>query len=74
MILSGTLDDGAAGLVAVKARGGVAVVQSPDDALFSDMPRSALEAVAVDHCLPLSEIAPLLVDLAHSPVPDDGTG
>lgn len=58
VILTGTLDDGAAGLWAVKQCGGVAVVQS--DAAFDDMPRSAVESVAVDHHVPLDEIAPLL--------------
>jgi two-component system chemotaxis response regulator CheB len=58
VILSGTLDDGTAGLWAVKHCGGVCVVQS--DAAFEDMPRSARENVAIDHDVPLVEIAPLL--------------
>src|SRR6266852_1579977 len=75
VILSGALDDGTAGLVAVKQRGGVAVVQDPDEALCADMPRSALSNVKVDHCLPTAQIAALLDKLAHeevelhSPVP-----
>jgi two-component system chemotaxis response regulator CheB len=68
VILTGTLDDGTAGLQAIKQRGGLAIVQDPQDALYSGMPRSALENVAVDHCLPLAEIAPLLTRLAHEPV------
>ncbi|HYR19815.1 MAG TPA: chemotaxis protein CheB [Myxococcales bacterium] len=75
VILSGALDDGTAGLVAVKQRGGVSVVQDPDEALCADMPRSALSNVKVDHCLPTAQIAALLDKLAHeevevhSPVP-----
>lgn len=70
-VLSGTLDDGTAGLLAIKARGGVAVAQDPTDALFSGMPASAIENVAVDHVVPLSEIAPLLVQLAHLRVKEE---
>jgi two-component system chemotaxis response regulator CheB len=63
VILSGALDDGAAGLAAIKARGGVAVVQSPGDASVPDMPRHALEYVAVDYALPAEEIPGLLTRL-----------
>jgi len=68
VILSGALDDGASGLRAIKERGGLAVVQDPLDALFPDMPQNALAAVAVDHVLPMAEIAPLLDRLAREPV------
>jgi two-component system, chemotaxis family, protein-glutamate methylesterase/glutaminase len=50
----------------------VAVVQDPDDALFSGMPESALEHVGADHCLPLDEIAPLLARLAREPTEKEG--
>jgi two-component system, chemotaxis family, protein-glutamate methylesterase/glutaminase len=68
VILSGALDDGTAGLLAVKTRGGVAVVQSPDEALFSGMPTSALHHVNVDHCVPLAEIPRLLNKLSREEV------
>ena len=55
VVLTGTLDDGTAGLQAIKMRGGLALVQDPEEALFASMPRSAIENVAVDHVLPLAE-------------------
>ncbi len=67
VILSGTLDDGAAGLLAIKRCGGLAVVQDPEDALYPDMPRSAMEIVDVDASIALGDLPPLLARLAHEP-------
>jgi two-component system, chemotaxis family, protein-glutamate methylesterase/glutaminase len=72
VILTGGLDDGTSGLWAVKQLGGTAVVQDPADALIPSMPLSALEHVAVDHCLPLAEIAPLLVRLTAEQGAEEG--
>lgn len=68
IVLSGALDDGTAGLAAVKQLGGVAVVQDPDEALYSGMPQSAIENVCVDYVLPVSDIASLLAQLVYQPV------
>lgn len=68
VVLSGALDDGAAGLAAVKKGGGLAIVQDPADAAVPDMPMHALEAANVDHCLPLAGIAPLLLRLVKTMV------
>jgi two-component system chemotaxis response regulator CheB len=67
MVLTGTLDDGTAGLLAVKRCGGTAVVQDPKDAEWPDMPRHAMQKVAVDHCLPLTRLAGLVTRLALEP-------
>ncbi|MEO8183385.1 MAG: chemotaxis protein CheB [Deltaproteobacteria bacterium] len=67
VILTGNLDDGTAGLSAVKGRGGTTVVQHPEDALYPSMPSSALEHVGGDFVLPVSEIAPLLARLVREP-------
>jgi two-component system chemotaxis response regulator CheB len=60
VILTGTMDDGTAGLQAIKACAGLAVVQDPDDALEPGMPRSALEHVQIDHCGPVDGMAAAL--------------
>lgn len=65
VILTGALDDGAAGLYAVKERGGKAVVQDPFEALYPSMPIQAMKAVAVDHCVPIAELGSLLVRLTN---------
>lgn len=67
IVLSGMLDDGTAGLLAIKRRGGLAIVQRPSEALYPSMPQSALNHVQVDYCLSLAEIGPLLVSLAREP-------
>jgi len=69
VMLSGVLDDGTAGLLAIKGRGGVAIVQDPEEATHPGMPLSAIENVDVDHVLPVAEIASLLTELAASPIP-----
>ncbi|KYG09884.1 hypothetical protein BE21_01300 [Sorangium cellulosum] len=65
VVLSGARDCGTAGLLEIKRAGGVAVVQDPKDALFPDMPQSALDNVPVDHCVPLARLPPLLLDLVN---------
>jgi two-component system, chemotaxis family, protein-glutamate methylesterase/glutaminase len=72
VVLSGALDDGTAGLRAIKQRGDVAVVQDPDEALIPGMPKSALRYVDVDHRLPVDRIAQLLSRLAREPAIEKG--
>jgi two-component system chemotaxis response regulator CheB len=69
VILSGTLDDGTAGLLAIKQCGGIAVVQEPSDALYPGMPQSAIEHVEVDHVVPVAAMGALLQRLVHDGSP-----
>ena len=63
VILSGALDDGVAGSLAIKARGGTIVVQDPSDAQTPDMPANVLRKIQNDYCLPVVKIPPLLTQL-----------
>jgi two-component system, chemotaxis family, protein-glutamate methylesterase/glutaminase len=67
VVLSGNLNDGTAGLLRIKQRGGLAMVQDPETALYQGMPRSAIEHVAIDHVLPVQEISTLVAQLASRP-------
>lgn len=66
VILTGNLDDGSAGLADIKSRGGLAIVQDPDQAMAPSMPSSAIESTDIDFILPAEEIGPKLVELVGS--------
>ncbi len=61
VVLSGSNEDGARGLAAVRRCGGIAVVQDPATAESSAMPNAAIAAAKPDEILPLEGIAPFLV-------------
>ena len=67
VVLTGTLSDGAEGLRLIKAHGGATVVQDPDDALFDDMPRNAIDQVEPDRIAPLDELGGVLCELVGVP-------
>lgn len=69
VILTGNLDDGTVGLQAIKAYGGTAIVQDPQEAEAPSMPASAIEHVDVDFCLTLDDIAATLVRLVDTALP-----
>jgi two-component system chemotaxis response regulator CheB len=69
VVLSGSRDDGAAGLTAIVERGGQAVVQDPEEALHRSMPVSALEHVATAHVVPAAKIGALLGELVGDGAP-----
>jgi two-component system chemotaxis response regulator CheB len=61
VIVSGQLDDGSAGLRAVRALGGYAIVQDPQEAIAGQMPASAIRYAGADLVLPAADIGPQLV-------------
>jgi two-component system, chemotaxis family, protein-glutamate methylesterase/glutaminase len=64
VVLSGNLDDGAAGLASIKNRAGLAIVQHPEDSVAPSMPVSAIESTSIDFILPAEQIGPKLIELA----------
>jgi two-component system CheB/CheR fusion protein len=77
VILTGAGSDGALGLRHVKARGGLTIVQQPDEAEFDGMPRSAIATGMVDVVAPLRDIPGHLVRFCATPsdadLTDEGT-
>jgi two-component system chemotaxis response regulator CheB len=66
VVLTGANADGADGLVAVKRAGGIAIVQDPATAASPAMPEAAVASGAAEKVLPLSRIAPFLVELCRN--------
>lgn len=65
VLLSGMLNDGASGLADLKRCGGVTVIQSPLDAIESEMPQTALLASDIDYRAPAKDMADLLSRLVR---------
>jgi two-component system chemotaxis response regulator CheB len=63
VLLTGANRDGAYGLAQVKRRGGLTIVQDPDEAQVATMPQAALDIHRPDHILPIRGIGRLLVEL-----------
>jgi two-component system, chemotaxis family, protein-glutamate methylesterase/glutaminase len=76
VVLSGTRDDGSAGLAVIKAGGGATIVQDPDDATYSGMPASAIASVRVDAIVPAALVGGTIAAMVNgeSPPPPVGVG
>jgi two-component system, chemotaxis family, protein-glutamate methylesterase/glutaminase len=71
VVLSGALDDGTAGIVAIRGRGGVGVVQRPKEAMYPSMPQHALEVGGAEHAVPVADIGAVLADLVAEEIDAD---
>lgn len=69
LLMSGGGDDGVSGLRAIHQRGGVTVVQDPDDAMYGELPANALQSAPIDHSAPVVDLGTLLTALVAEPAP-----
>jgi two-component system chemotaxis response regulator CheB len=74
VVMSGTRDDGTAGLAVIKSSGGRAIVQDPGDALYAGMPASALEHVVVDEVVPVDGLANAIAAMVSGSPPPKPSG
>ncbi|HSU49071.1 MAG TPA: chemotaxis protein CheB [Segetibacter sp.] len=68
IILTGYLNDGTAGMSAIKKSNGYCIVQDPNQAEYPDMPISVLETMEVDYCVPLDKMGETILSIIqHAP-------
>ncbi|MFP5246059.1 MAG: chemotaxis protein CheB, partial [Thermoanaerobaculia bacterium] len=70
VVLSGSLDDGTSGMMAIKQSGGIGVAQDPKDALYPSMPSSAIAHAQIDHIVPVAAMGQLLATLVTQDPPE----
>ena len=72
VVLSGALNDGSSGSWTIKRFGGTVIVQDPEEAMFSDMPRETMQYTEVDHVLPAVRIGRILTDICREQIDTPG--
>ena len=76
VVLTGLLDDGTAGMLAIKRSGGASIVQDPNEAEYPDMCLSVLDNMEVDYCTSLAEMGEVISAITQTipqekPAPND---
>jgi two-component system chemotaxis response regulator CheB len=74
VVLTGSLYDGSAGLMAIRGAGGLAVVQDANDAPVAAMPLNATQLAGADRVVRLDDLGPVLVELVRGPKIPAGGG
>ncbi len=65
VILTGSLDDGTTGMLAIKRSGGTCIVQDPNEAEYPAMPLSVLNNMEVDYCIPLNQMGETIFEITQ---------
>jgi two-component system chemotaxis response regulator CheB len=60
IVLTGMLEDGASGMVAIKRSGGICMVQDPNEAKYPDLPQAVMQQLEPDYVLPVEEMGQAL--------------
>ena len=76
VVLTGLMDDGATGMLAIKRSGGTCIVQDPNEAQYPDMPLAVLNNMEVDFSIPLTQMGEVIYNVTRTnpeeiPAPDD---
>lgn len=66
IVLTGSLDDGTTGMLAIKRSGGTCIVQDPNEAEYPDMPLSVLNNMEVDYCIPLKQMGETIFEISQT--------
>jgi len=66
IVLTGLLDDGATGMLAIKRSGGCCIVQDPNEAEYPEMPLAVLDNLEVDYCLSLSNMGEVIEEITQT--------